>query len=286
MYKSKELESIFIEIINKKNKNTFVGCIYKHPKLAIDEFNNHFLSPMLKKVSFENKEVYLIGDFNINILNYELNRETADFLNNIHSNSLVPYITLPTRITSRSKTLIDNIFFNEINDAAISGNLITDVSDHHAQFLMTPKILGNDLTNKVTLRRSYKNFNNELFKNDLLKTDWEYLLKSNLNDVNFSFEQFLLELNNLFDIHAPFKYSKRNDKKRNKPWITNSTANSIRKKNNLYNKLCSAKDSKRKEEHHKLYKADKNHVTNLSRRSKESYFKNLFEENKKNMYKI
>ena len=203
----------------------------------------------------------------------------------MHSNSLVPYITLPTRITPRSKTLIDNTFFNEINEVAISGNLITDISDHHAQFLITPEILGNDL-NKVTLRRSYKNFNNELFKNDLLKTNWESLLKTNLNDVNFSFEQFLLELNNLLDIHAPFKYSKRNDKKRNTPWITNGIANSIRKKNNLYNKLCQAKDSERKEELHKLYKAYKNHVTNLSRRSKESYFKNLFEENKKNMYKI
>ena len=54
----------------------------------------------------------------------------------------------------------------------------------------------------------------------------------------------------------------------------------------MYNKLCQAKDSERKEELHKLYKAYKNHVTNLSRRSKESYFKNLFEENKKNTYKI
>ena len=124
--------------------------------------------------------------------------------------------------------MTDNIFFNEINEAAISGNLITDISDHHAQFLVTPKILGND-PNKVTLRRSYKNFNNELFKNDLLKTNWESLLKTNLNDVNFSFEQFLLELNNLLDIHTPFKYSKHNDKKRNKPWITNGITNSIRK---------------------------------------------------------
>ena len=88
----------------------------------------------------------------------------------MHSNSLIPYITLPTRITPTSKTLIDNIFFNEINEAAISGNLITDISDHHAQFLITPKMLGND-PNKVTLRRSYKNFHNELFKKDLLKTD-------------------------------------------------------------------------------------------------------------------
>ena len=190
---------------------------------------------MLEKVSVENKEVYLMGDFNINLLNYQSNRETANFLNNMHSNSLVPYITPSTHSTSRSKTLTGDIFFNEINEAAISGNLITDISDHHAQFLITSKILENN-----------PNFNNELFKNNLLKTDWESLLKTNLNAVNFSFEQFLLELNNLLDIHAPFKYSKRNDKKLNKPWITNGIANSIRKKNNLYNKLCQAKNSERK----------------------------------------
>ena len=46
MYKSKELESIFIEIINKEGKNTIADYIYRHPKLAIDEINNQFLSPM------------------------------------------------------------------------------------------------------------------------------------------------------------------------------------------------------------------------------------------------
>ena len=55
MYKSKELESIFIKIINQKDKNTIVGVIHKHPKLTVDEFNNRFLSPILEKVSFENK---------------------------------------------------------------------------------------------------------------------------------------------------------------------------------------------------------------------------------------
>ena len=49
MYKSKELESFFIEMI-KKGKNTIVGCVYKHRKLTTDEFNNRFLSSILEKV--------------------------------------------------------------------------------------------------------------------------------------------------------------------------------------------------------------------------------------------
>ena len=40
-----------------------------------------------------------MSDFHVNLLIYETIRETADFLNNMHSNCLVPYITLPTRIT-------------------------------------------------------------------------------------------------------------------------------------------------------------------------------------------
>ena len=70
------------------------------------------MSHILEKISLEIKEVYLLGDFNINLLNYETDRPTAEVFDNIYSNSFVPYTTLPTHITSRSKMLIDNIFFN------------------------------------------------------------------------------------------------------------------------------------------------------------------------------
>ena len=42
---------------------------------------------MLKKVSFQNKEVYLMRSFNINLLTFESSQETVDFLNHMHSNS-------------------------------------------------------------------------------------------------------------------------------------------------------------------------------------------------------
>ena len=79
MYKSKELESIFIEIIKKEGKNTIAGYIYNHPKLSVNGFSDQSSSPMPEKISFENKEVYLIGDFNINLLNYESSPELLTF---------------------------------------------------------------------------------------------------------------------------------------------------------------------------------------------------------------
>ena len=43
IYKSGELESKFIEIINHKKSNILVGCIYRHPVMDLDEFNDIIL---------------------------------------------------------------------------------------------------------------------------------------------------------------------------------------------------------------------------------------------------
>ena len=51
------------------------------------------------------------------------------------SASLTPQITVPTRLTVRSKTLIDNIFTNSVEENTISGNLECCISDHLAQSL-------------------------------------------------------------------------------------------------------------------------------------------------------
>ena len=50
---SKEIESTFIEIIESKNKNTIVGCIYEHPNFPVSKFANDFLEPLLEKPSFK-----------------------------------------------------------------------------------------------------------------------------------------------------------------------------------------------------------------------------------------
>ena len=43
IYKSGELESTFIEIINHKESNILVGCLYRHPDMDINEFNDIIL---------------------------------------------------------------------------------------------------------------------------------------------------------------------------------------------------------------------------------------------------
>ena len=62
-----ELESIFIEVINPQKSN-IICSIYRHPSMDLDDFNKIFLNKLLEKVSKEQKSVYLLGDFNVNLL--------------------------------------------------------------------------------------------------------------------------------------------------------------------------------------------------------------------------
>ena len=63
-----ELESIFIEVINHQKSNIIIGSIYRHPSMDLDDFNKIFLNKFLEKVYKEQKSVYLLGDFNVNLL--------------------------------------------------------------------------------------------------------------------------------------------------------------------------------------------------------------------------
>ena len=104
IYKKKLLESKFIEVLSGSNKNTIVGCIYKHPGLTTQEFNCDFLQPLIDKLATENKNIVFLGDFNVDLLHYESNNPTREFLDLMFSASLIPQITIPTYLAVRSKT--------------------------------------------------------------------------------------------------------------------------------------------------------------------------------------
>ena len=124
--------------MNPKKSNIIVGTIYKHPSMDLTDFNSNYLNNLLEKISKEQKFVFLLGDFNINLMNYNVHNPTNGFLDSLASNSFLPYILQPTRITSHSKTLIGNIFTYITLPDSISGNLTATISDHLPQFLIVP----------------------------------------------------------------------------------------------------------------------------------------------------
>ena len=107
-------ESIFIEVdgsVFNKHSNIVVGVIYRPPNTDINCFNES-LNIILDKLKCENKLCFLMGDYNINLLNNDKHTPTSDFVELMHSYSFLSLINHPTRITETSATLIDNIFVN------------------------------------------------------------------------------------------------------------------------------------------------------------------------------
>ena len=172
IYKAKELESIFIEILNQNSKNTIIGCIYRHLCMDPAEFNHVCLHDVLEKLSNENNTVVLMGDFNIDLLEHDSNIDSSAFLDKMHSSFFLPYISSPSRLTTQSQTLIDNIFSNNIEENINSGNLTSTISDHYAQFLLfenTNSPNKDSVTEK--LQHSFKSMNEEKFKYELNRLD-------------------------------------------------------------------------------------------------------------------
>ena len=94
------------------------------------------MGPPLEKCFGETKKIILMGDFNINILNCDSDKDAADFVDTIYALSLYPTLNTPTRITATSRSLIDNIFCNDFTKKITAGNIATSISDHLIQFLI------------------------------------------------------------------------------------------------------------------------------------------------------
>ena len=77
-----------------------------------------------------------MGDFNINILNCDSDKDTTYFIDTMYTLLLCPTINTPVRITATPKTLIDIIFYNSFTKKISAGNILTSISYHLTQYLL------------------------------------------------------------------------------------------------------------------------------------------------------
>ena len=113
--------------------------------MDICTFNDHYLNPLLEKLSKEN------DDFNIDLLKFDSSEHINKFINDLSSNCFHPQILLPTRISGCSKTIIDNISSNiaePLIKNVATGNITFSISDHLPQFFFLPDFFSNNYTYK------------------------------------------------------------------------------------------------------------------------------------------
>ena len=128
-------QALWVEFIFEKKSNIICGIIYRQHN-SPESFQAYF-DEALERFSQSDKTIYIMGDFNINLLNAETCNFTKEFLLTLQSYSFIPTIDKPTRVYSSSATLIDNIFANKYCGKITSGNIISDISDHYSQFCLT-----------------------------------------------------------------------------------------------------------------------------------------------------
>ena len=200
------MEYTFIEIVNWRKSNIIVGVICRHPSMDLADFICNYLNKLLENTSKEQESIFLLGDFNVDPLKYNEHNESNEFLDSLASNSFIPLILQPTRITSHFNTLVDNIFSNVIDPDIISGNLTATISDHLPQFVIIPNMFGNISGNKSNIyERDWPKFDRENFILDYFSVDWEDLLKIHELNVDNSTKTYLDKINMLLDTCAPLK---------------------------------------------------------------------------------
>ena len=183
---------------------------------------------VIEKVQQGNNLLYLVGDYNISLLNVDSYNLTADFNDTIYSYGLVPLITRPTRMTETSATLIDNIFTNKSisYDESMYGILVSDISEHYTIF-HNDKILKHKTIN-VSYLRWYYSEKNKRNKSVLVWQD----VHSAAN-AQHAFSLFHKKLRDLHDSHFPEKSITKRYFTR-KPWLVSCLWAAIRKKNKLW----------------------------------------------------
>ena len=127
---SNEIENIFLDTFLPKTKPILTGILYRPPDQS--GFLNKLSTAISKTSCFDNQEVYVLGDLNINIINNQ--KHTPNGIKRYQEfcslHGLKQLITSPTRVTDNSSSLLDHVLTNSTDRISQSGVVDTGFSDH------------------------------------------------------------------------------------------------------------------------------------------------------------
>ena len=276
-------ESLFVEIDRTnliREKNIIIGVIYRPPNTEISHFIDIMKDIMYNKIKNENKICYLVGDYNINLINVDSHGLTSEFNDIMYSGGFILLITRPTRVTCTSATLIDNIYSNQIldRDHSLSGIMLTDITDHYPIFHIPNNVHAQDAEYSFT-RRNYTTRNKDNFISQLSNIDWADVLQTDSTQRAFSL--FHNKLRNLHDNCFPLKHISKKYNTR-KPWLSDTLRDAIKKKNKLYRKSIKIKSVYNE----MVYKNYRNKLRHLLKAAEKKYYSDLVLVNKSNSKKM
>ena len=205
--------------------------MYCPPNQDVDLFVN-LLKLTVDKITHENKICYLMGDFNLDLFNHDTHSSTGEFLNTFLSSIFVPLINRPTRVTSNTCTLIENIFCNHYQQLENPDQVvfISSVSDHYP-IIHIDSIRAPEKIVEFSKRRLINSRTSDKFIQNMSLENWNSVYNNENPQEAYS------TFSNIIKKHYAMCFPKItvNGTYRNRlPWLTHALRQSIRQKNKLY----------------------------------------------------
>ena len=211
---NEHFESIWTEIYPKNSKPVLIGHFYRNPASSINW--NEIFDDQVEKAAEEENEIFLLGDFNKDLLNPQIKTHWLDYMN---SHGMSQHINEPTRVVPNvSATLIDHIYSSFSENIQFIDIPKIGLSDHYPVFF-TRKV--NSRIPKAihhTIKyRSFKNFDEPRFNEDLKSIPWNIIKVFDTADD--ALDTWYSLFSEVVDKHIPLKQHRV--KKVNQPnWLT------------------------------------------------------------------
>ena len=292
-------DGLFIEtVLNETSlphlrQTLVIANIYRPPRDCINNYNLFMreFDEILQNLQMNNKTIVIAGDFNVDLLKIKDRSIFGDFFDIFLANGFIPKITFPTRITSHSKTLIDNIFIKySTNVSKTTARIsLTNISDHLPCYLSIDDLKLNKNPHNRYIKQYFKSPENlSKFKLEVAERCNKESFDHNLSgDPNINYRLLENIIQQSYEKHIPVKivkYNKHKHKRNN--WITKGIILSISFRDKLYKRLVKTPSTL------PLYHTLKNNLKTynkilkkLIREAKKTYYSACFNKFKNNINK-
>ena len=259
-----DIECFWIQLMMKNSKNIIIGVLYRPPSGNVETCFEKLATSMEAIGNSYNKEVFILGDFNINYLKKN-DHNTKQLLHFETMTGLKQLMNEPTRGTN----CIDLIFTNSC-DASSFGSLNVSLSDHELIYVSKKKVT---VARKYVdfWGRSYRNYDRERFQNAIRGYNWDQFW--NLEDPNHCWEFITQAIEHIINPMCPLK--KHRVRNSNEPWLSNGILEAIFDKDQAW------KLAKRTKNADDIIRAKRlrNEVKDMIRRAKKDFIQEELDNN-------
>ena len=214
------VEALWLELHFENCKNIILGIIYRPPGGKVRQFCDYIVDTSNNLATFNNKEIFLLGDFNIKYGKlgddaYKCLIEFEQFTN------FSQLIKDPTRLDNT----IDLIYTNSshISQAGVLDILLSD----HNLIYCTRKKIPTKFTYAKYEGRSYRNYDPIVLQNFMSTLDWTQFWE--FDNPGDCWKFIINKVEYILNVMCPIKL--RSNRINNNPWLSDEILECIREKN-------------------------------------------------------